>query len=508
MIWRARAGGGPTLLALALALLPAAAAVAAGNAAAAPMVWPLPRTMGAAGHAAAGPGTMLLDGRTASLVAALAVAKLLLIPGYHSTDFEVHRNWLAITHSQPLSNWYFEDTSEWTLDYPPFFAAMEWLLSWPAMLFDPEMLVVTNLNHATPATVLYQRLSVITLDCALAAAAARLCARLYPQDTRRQALAVAFTLCNPGLLLVDHVHFQYNGALYALLLCCLAEFLAPPPLDNPLLGGALFAALLNSKHIFLYFVPPVFVFLLRGYCCTASAAGVPAGFSAVRFVTLGSAVLAVCALSFGPYVALGGLEQLPQIISRLFPFKRGLCHAYWAPNTWALYNLADKAGTVLHSRLPAALSTLVPLAPASGGPSFTGGLVHDSDAHRFLPSISPGRTLVLLALALLPSLYKLWRRPSQRYAARKRCHFLSFQNVCPEPLLVNLSFVLISNVCVGSGGAQVFCGLYDLLELLLLYALLARAREGETTKPDRPPCRFRLIYQDRLQTNTTEQSND
>ena len=48
MIWRARAGGGPTLLALALALLPAAAAVAAGNAAAAPMVWPLPRTMGAA----------------------------------------------------------------------------------------------------------------------------------------------------------------------------------------------------------------------------------------------------------------------------------------------------------------------------------------------------------------------------------------------------------------------------------------------------------------------------
>lgn len=103
-----------------------------------------------------------------------------------------------------------------------------------------------------------------------------------------------------------------------------------------LLSAVLFAALLCLKHIYLYLAPAYFVYLLRGYCLDQKT------LLRIRFgncVKLALGLGGIFGIAFGPFVYWG---QLGQLLARLFPFSRGLCHAYWAPNIWAIYSFSDR----------------------------------------------------------------------------------------------------------------------------------------------------------------------
>ncbi|KAK2070609.1 hypothetical protein P8C59_005089 [Phyllachora maydis] len=242
-----------------------------------------------------------------------AAFKVLLFPAYKSTDFEVHRNWLAITHSLPIWEWYYDKTSEWTLDYPPFFAYFEWIMSQAAKLADPSMLRVYSLDYDSWQTVYFQRLTVIVTEIMLVHALQMFVRSASGKCKGAAQAAATSVLLSPGLLMIDHIHFQYNGCMYGILI---ASLVLARKKSTLLASGIVFAALLCMKHIYLYLAPAYFVYLLRTYCLSRQSI---LRIQPMNCVKLGGGIAAVFGAALGPFALKG---QVPQIISRLFPFSR------------------------------------------------------------------------------------------------------------------------------------------------------------------------------------------
>ncbi len=184
-------------------------------------------------------------------------------------------------------------------------------------------------------------------------------------------------LTNAGLILVDHIHFQYNGFLFGFLLASIGTMMS----GQCLWSATFFVILLNLKHIYLYCAPAYFVYLLTSYCFVKSSAKSSyfswSNFSLLNLVKLGLIVVTGFAISLGPFIYEG---EMLSVIARLFPFKRGLTHAYWAPNFWALYNGLNLVGSKLVSKF------VDPTFVAAT--SLTGGLVQETE-HALLPNVPP-----------------------------------------------------------------------------------------------------------------------
>lgn len=285
---------------------------------------------------------------------------------------------------------YIDATSQWTLDYPPFFAWWEWLLAKVAKVVDPAMLELSAEPVESATAVYFQRTSVIVSEFVLLWAAFAAVRSLERGKSTSEAptaklpppVAALFLLAfHPGLLIVDHIHFQYNGLLLGVLV--LSAFAAAR--GRMLLSAALFAALVCLKHLFLVAGPMYAVFLLAwasgrvrdGAQATEEERMRPSTFPsqsrptlfawstfARRIASVGAIVVALLTLALGPFALT---KQLVPLFQRLFPFQRGLLHAYWAPNAWALYASADRLLVAASNRWK-----LGWVAPGDALPSFTG----------------------------------------------------------------------------------------------------------------------------------------
>lgn len=135
-----------------------------------------------------------------------------------------------------------------------------------------------------------------------------------------------------------------------------------------------------------------------------------------RFLSLANTVILVFTASLGPFLLMG---QIPQLLSRLFPFTRGLNHAYWAPNIWALVTFVDRV--LLKSKCHFGTQSLIELSlftvvqrfniasfdiNTSGVASTSRGLVGDT-VFAIIPNVKPMHTFIItIAFQLVRTEYR------------------------------------------------------------------------------------------------------
>ncbi|EPE06838.1 glycosyltransferase family 57 protein [Ophiostoma piceae UAMH 11346] len=314
-------------------------------------------------------------------------------------DYEAQRHWMEITTNLPISQWYFHDLEWWGLDYPPLTAYHSWLLGWVGSRIDPSWFALyTSRGLETENLKIYMRATVFASEYLIFIPAVvifvRRFSRLSGVASWTASLALVAILMQPATLLVDHVHFQYNTVMLGLVTASMSSMLA----GRFLWSAVFFVCALGFKQMALYYALPVFSFLL-GNCVfprinIGRLLGI-AALTAVAFalllapIVVGTLYDVSQGISARPGVAAGSVplplfrelltdklhldptafyypvvEQLVQMVHRVFPFARGLFEDKVA-NFWCAANVVVKLRAyptelLQRASLVATLAAIVP----------------------------------------------------------------------------------------------------------------------------------------------------
>jgi len=349
--------------------------------------------------------------------------KIFLFQTTPSTDFEVHRNWKAITNSLPINQWYFFSKNKWTLDYPPLFAYMEYFFGKISKYFDENITSLDKQNYSSNVCQNFMRATVLIGDFFLFFSLKKLCKNLNLKINQCVILLLAIQL-NAGLVIVDNIHFQYNGILFGLLFFSIS-FIAE---KKYVLGAMFYFICVCMKHLFLYFAPAYCLFYFHYIIIkNIKKKKFKKLFTKVFLIILGFGF--VFGLTFLPFLIISykekNLTQLIQIKERLFPLKRGLLHSYWAPNFWALYSTADKLLYFFHNNKEIKINFIEKICNyllkykkdinirkniSSTGAGVTG--VSSETGFDILPDIDIKTTNIIIISFLLIYILKFWYKKS------------------------------------------------------------------------------------------------
>ena len=176
-------------------------------------------------------------------------------------------------------------------------------------------------------------------------------------STELKLVTLTLFLTYPGLILIDHGHFQYNNISLGLFIWAVAFILS----GQELLGSMMFVLALSYKQMELYHALPFFFYLL-GICVKREVSWFSTFF---KLFKIGSVVILTFGLVWWPFIQ--DLTQFEQVLHRIFPLNRGIFEDKVA-NIWCSLNVIYKLKNILKKEelaLASAAVTLIGVLPSN-----------------------------------------------------------------------------------------------------------------------------------------------
>lgn len=267
-------------------------------------------------------------------------------------DYEAQRHWMEITYNLPVDEWYVNtsrnDLMYWGLDYPPLTAYHSWICGFIANKINPKWVALhTSRGYESPDHKLFMRYTVLLADVAIYFPAVFVFSLycLGRKSVLNKVLTAVAIILYPGLILIDHGHFQYNAVSLGLALWGVTGVV----LGHDLLGSIAFTLALNYKQMELYHALPFFFYLLgKSWQQNSWLSRI------LSVAKLGIVVILTFILCWLPF--LNSLPMILQVLHRLFPFARGLFEDKVA-NIWCSLSVLVKVKRLLTQTQIIKLST-------------------------------------------------------------------------------------------------------------------------------------------------------
>lgn len=266
-------------------------------------------------------------------------------------DFEAQRHWMEITINLPINQWYFYDLPYWGLDYPPLTAFHLYLFGKIGSLINSNWFQLDQSRGIESTGIKnFMRVSSLISDLVIYSPAllafVTFMGRKLNISRIDQIIIICLIMCQPSLILIDHGHFQYNSVMLGLWLFSLVDLLH----ENYVLASIWFITSIFFKQMALYYAPFIFFFILSKlfnnyYDYDHRKWNILIlKFKFKKLIEISLAILATVNVILLPFIWANPNEvskNLYQIITRVFPFNRGLFEDKVA-NFWCTTNILIK----------------------------------------------------------------------------------------------------------------------------------------------------------------------